>query len=175
MTPNVFHTWEVLVRALRIRALGAMLAAVSISGCFLAGHTSSPWEFGGGIRVAPGFAAGDMGVTLHPMASYTYLSFDGGTDNLLELGGQIRKRVSPANGLWLGAEVAGSSLRTSFDESETSSVTNSGWSLTALVGAPVGQSRWGVNLYGGVGISNYGSSGKNIRVGVDLQPWFLKR
>ncbi|MEP7346314.1 MAG: hypothetical protein ABI877_13675 [Gemmatimonadaceae bacterium] len=160
------------MRIPRIGVLGAVFIAVSTTGCFWAGHTSSPWEFGGGIRVAPGFPAGNMGVSLHPMASVTYLSFDGGHDELYELGGQIRKSLPAASGLWIGAEAAVATLRTKGD---TFSESTNGWSLTALVGAPVGKSRWGVNLYGGAGISNYGSSGKNIRVGIDLQPWFLKR
>ena len=154
-----------------------LLAAVSASGCFAAGHTSSPWEWGGGLRVAPGFAVRGEETTLHPMASYTYLSFDGGYDGLMELGGQVRQRVTPASGsrLWVGAEGAVSRLSTNIDGYSQGSESSNGWSLTALVGAPVGQSRWGLNLYAGAGVSNYGSSGKNIRVGVDLQPWFLKK
>lgn len=60
-----------------------------------------------------------------------------------------------------------------FNGSGSSSDGTTGFSLTALAGLPVGQSRWGVNLYGGAGISHYGSTGINFRAGVDLQPWFL--
>lgn len=161
------------------RASVPVLLVWSLSGCFAAAHHSSPWEYGGGLRLAPGFRAGaNEAVTLHPMVSYTYLSFDGGHDALYELGGQARWRPTPMKkngGLWFGAEAAvaratssGSGAGYSFSES------SNGWSLTALVGTPVGDSRWGVNLYAGAGISNYGSAGRNVRAGFDLQPWFLK-
>lgn len=112
------------------------------------------------------------------MVSYTYLTFDGGHDALYELGGQLRWRPTPNRkngGLWIGGEVAGARLSTSIDGAGGNSASSNGWALTGLIGAPVGSSRWGVNLYGGAGISNFGSSGTNIRAGVDLQPWFLKR
>lgn len=44
-----------------------------------------------------------------------------------------------------------------------------------LLGAVVAVVSWDVNLYDGKGISNYGSAGTNVRVGIALQPWFLKR
>jgi len=83
-----------------------------------------------------------------------------------------------ARAFWLGAEGALSYLNTvddGFQGSESFSDGTTGLSLTALAGIPVGESRWGVNLYGGAGISHYGSTGINIRAGVDLQPWFLSR
>ena len=146
---------------------------VAATGCAFSGHRSSPWEWGGGIRVAPGWALGTTGLTIHPMGSATYLDWDGGYDLLWELGGQLRKPVS-ASGFWVGGEAAVSRLTTSVDDSDFSA-SNGGWSLTAIAGVPVGQSKWGLNLYAGAGISDYGGSGTNIRVGVDLQPWFLKR
>ena len=44
-----------------------------------------------------------------------------------------------------------------------------------LLGAVVAVVSWDVNLYDGAGVSNYGGAGINVRVGIDLQPWFLKR
>jgi hypothetical protein len=157
------------------------LLSCSLSGCFLAGHTSSPWEYGGGVRLAPGLRVGsNEAVTVHPMAAYTYLKFDGGYDAIYEVGGQMRWRPRPARpngGLWVGGEAAAARLSTSVSATGGYNASSSvnGWSLTGLVGAPVGSSRWGVNLYAGAGISHYGSQGKNVRAGVDVQPWFLKR
>jgi hypothetical protein len=155
---------------------------VATSGCAASAHRSSPWEFGGGVRLAPGFSVGEGNLTAHPMLSYTYLSFDGGHDSLWELGGQIRKPLSSATAggrpLWIGGEAALSRLNTVVDvpdgQFDLSNGTN-GFSLTALAGVPLGQSRWGFNAYAGAGISNYGSTGFNLRLGVDLQPWFLAR
>lgn len=143
--------------------------------------SSGPWEYGGGFRLAPGFQLGaNQALSAHPMVSYTYLSFDGGHDAISEVGGQLRWRPTPTKklgGLWIGGEAAAARLSTSFSGSGSNNASSSvnGWALTGLVGAPVGSSRWGVNLYAGAGISSYGSSGKNVRAGVDLQPWFLKR
>ena len=112
------------------------------------------------------------------MVSYTYLTFDGGHDALYELGGQLRWRPTAERkngGLWIGGEVAAARLSTSINGAVGNNTGSNGWSLTGLVGTPVGSSRWGVNLYAGAGISNYGTSGTNLRAGVDLQPWFLKR
>jgi hypothetical protein len=115
-------------------------------------------------------------LTAHPMFSYTYLDFDGGHDGLWEFGGQIRKPMASggARPFWLGGEAAVSHLTTSVDALGTSfSSSTNGFSLTALAGRAIGQSRWGFNLYGGAGLSHYGSTGFNIRAGIDLQPWFL--
>lgn len=160
----------------RILSLLVLVLLLPLGGCAVAGHTSSPWEWGGGVRIAPGlWELGEGGATAHPMASYTYLSFDGGHDSLWEFGGQLRKPFSAAErSLWFGGEAAFSILRTTIDfDGNSSTGSTNGWSLTALVGSPVGNSRWGPNLYAGAGISNYGSQGWNIRLGVDLQPAFL--
>ena len=166
------------VQATRVlRSALLALAAFAASGCAVAGHHSSPWEFGGGVRVAPQMAETESGLTLHPMASYTYLSWDGGHDNLWEVGGQVRKPVGTVQGhpgFWLGGEAALSLLQEKYSAAGfSSSSSNKGFSITGLAGFPVGQSRWGFNLVGGAGVSHYGSTGVNVRVGVDLQPWFL--
>jgi hypothetical protein len=144
-----------------------------------AASNSGPWEYGGGFRVAPGFQLGaNRALTAHPMLGYTYLSFDGGSDALYELGGQLRWRPTPDKkhgGFWIGGEVAAARLSTSFDGVGGASSSANGWAITGLIGAPVGSSRWGMNLFAGAGVSRYGTSGTNIRAGVDLQPWFLKR
>jgi hypothetical protein len=156
----------------------ARLATIlALTGCVAQAHHSSPWEFGGGVRPAPGFAIGHQGMTVHPTLGYTYLSFSGGHDDLIEVGAQLRRPVvrTPVGGtrLWLGAEAAFAVLRESGSGFPSSST--SGWSLNALAGVPVLQGKWGPSLYSAVGISHYGSAGVNVRFGVDLQPSFLKR
>jgi hypothetical protein len=128
------------------------------------------------VRVAPAlWSAGESGVTVHPTLGYTYLSFDGGHDGLWEVGGQVRKPIGTgARPFWIGGEATLSRLTTSYTVGtmDVSGSTN-GVSATALLGVPIGDSRWGPSLFGGVGISDYGSQGWNVRVGVDLQPRFL--
>jgi hypothetical protein len=141
--------------------------------------SSGPWEKGAGFRLAPGFSLGaSQALSAHPTVSYSYLTFDGGHDALYEVGGQLRWRPSPEKkngGLWIGGEAVAARLSTTIDGTGGNNSSANGWALTGLVGAPVGSSRWGVNLFAGAGISSYGTSGTNIRAGVDLQPWFLKR
>ena len=134
-------------------------------------YDSDAWEWGWGLRAAPAFQTGSPGVTVHPMASYSYLNFDGGHDDRFEFGGQARKALSS---FWVGAEAAIAVLRTHIDNVDDTDNYN-GWSATALAGVPVGESRWGASIYGGAGYSHYGSSGVNVRVGLDLQPWFFRR
>jgi len=134
-------------------------------------YDSDAWEWGVGVRAAPAFQTGSPGVTIHPMASYAYMTFDGGHDDRFEFGGQARKALSS---FWLGAEAAIAVLRTHIDNVDDTENTN-GFSATALAGVPVGEARWGASIYGGAGYSHYGSSGINLRVGLDLQPWFFPR
>lgn len=137
--------------------------------------SSSSWEWGAGAHIAPGFETGSPGVTLHPMASYSYLKFDGGHDDRFEFGGQIRKalgQTASSRGFWIGAQPAFAILRTHVDNVPTEST--NGWSLTALAGVPVSDAKWGASFFGGAGVSHYGSTGVNLRAGLDLQPWFMK-
>jgi hypothetical protein len=154
----------------------ALYLILGSTGCAFFGHHSSPWEFGGGVRVAPGFPVGHGGTTVHPVVSVGYMKWDGGHDELYEVGGQVRQRLtrpgSGSLGLWLGGEATFSVLR---EVGSGWSASTNGWSLSALAGVPVGASKWGLNVYGAAGISHYGSGGVNVRFGVDLQPWFLRR
>jgi hypothetical protein len=167
------------MRFARIRDVATMvLAVVGVAGCAAAGEHSSPWEWGGGVYLAPGFAVTPARTTtLHPVASWTYLDFDGGNDQIFALGGQIRQhfgmQADGRGGFWIGGEGAFARLRTSIDGGGSAST--NGWTADALVGFPVGRSRWGINLYAGAGFNHFGTTGKNVRAGVDLQPWFLRR
>jgi hypothetical protein len=160
------------------KALLAVLvpaAAAVLTGCPLSvavsseGHTSSPWEFGPSVRVtSPVFTFG--ATTVHPMGSYTYLSYDGGHEHRLEGGAQVRQQVGTrreGGSSWLGAELAAAYLK---DQYETGSDDYTGWSATALGGIPVqvGSARFGI--VGGAGVSRYSSSGwgKNVRLGVEF-------
>jgi hypothetical protein len=161
-----------------VTRLVALSCSLLLAACSAAGHTSSPWEWGGGVRIAPGLTTlGESDVTVHPMASYTYLSFDGGHDSLWEFGGQVRKPFGAGElPMWFGGEAAFSHLRTIVDFGGSSFTgTTNGYSFTAMLGKQVSNSRWGPNIYAGAGISDYGSQGWNIRVGLDLQPTFLWR
>jgi hypothetical protein len=157
-----------------VRRLGAMLVLVPLAGCAVAGHTSSPWQWGGTLRPAPGlWSLGQGDATVHPMVGYTYLSFDGGNNQLFEFGPQLRFPMGQAERpFWVGGEATVSLVRTKFDGAPGTS-TNNGWTITGLAGMPFGDSRWGPSVFGGVGISDYGAQGWNVRFGIDLQPTFL--
>ncbi len=156
----------------------ALAFLLPLAACAAAGHTSSPWEWGGGVRVAPGLTTlGQGDITVHPMASYTYLSFDGGHDSLWELGGQLRKPIGTGElPMWIGGEAALSQVRWTVDFGGSSFTgSENGYSFTVLLGKQVSSNRWGPSIYAGGGISNYGSQGWNVRLGLDLQPTFLWR
>ena len=151
-----------MTRPRRLPRTLVLSVLVFLAGCMAAGHTSSPWEWGSGVRIAPAlWEVGESGMTAHPAAGYTYLSFDGGHDALWEFGGQLRKPMGDsARPFWVGGEATISHLRTSFSVQGTdfSSSTN-GFSVTGLIGMPFGDNRWGPNVFAGIGISDYGSQG----------------
>jgi hypothetical protein len=157
-------------------SVSASTAASKAQARFLGDGDDGPMEKGFGIRLAPGFELA-RGTTMHPSVSYTYLAFEGGRDDLIELGGQVRRQITPGArglaGFWFGGEAAFAMLRTRLDFAPTS--TTNGWSLTALAGVPVGGGAWGIHLFGGAGISHYGTSGMNLRAGVEVQPPFATR
>ncbi len=141
------------------------------------GFANGESEWGVGLRPAPGFALGEGAATVHPTVGASYLKFDGGHDEFFDFGGQIRtpvsKKPSGDPGVWVGAEGTYTVLRTSVGG--FSSSTN-GWSANGLVGFPLERSKWGLSLYGAAGIVKFsGTPGLSVRVGVDSQPWFLKK
>lgn len=153
----------------RIARLSLLLAILPLSGCFLALHNSAEeWQPGLGLRPAPGLFTAGSG-TIHPVLGFTYHTFDGGSDQLFEVGAQFRRPIPGDRPLWIGGEFTLSRLRTSIDFNGAS-FSNNGWSATALGGMPFGDNEWGTNLFAGVGFSDYGGSGINLRFGLDLQP-----
>jgi hypothetical protein len=128
------------------------------------------------VRLAPGFPLGHGGVTVHPVFTYEYLKWDGGHDDLYEFGAQLRRplvrRPGGATGLWIGVEGAWASLH---ESGGGFSASTSGWSLGGLAGVPIIGGRWEPSLFLAAGISDYGANGVNVRLGVDLQPWFLRK
>ena len=162
-------------------ALATLLLLFVGTGCTSWAHTSSPWEFGGGVRPAPAlWEVGDEGATGHAVLGYTYLSWrDGdGHDALWEAGGQVRKPTQVfgehERQPWIGVEGTASVLRSIYSVgAEDFSDESYGFSATALAGMPFSDSRWGPHVYAGAGLSYYGAVGINVRVGIDLQPWFL--
>src|SRR5687768_9797109 len=106
-------------RSQRCRTWLPLVLVPSTSGCFAPGHTSTPWEFGLGARVAPAvMQMADGALTAHPMVSYTYLDAEAGHQFLWELGGQIGRPMSAGvvgRPVWLGAEAALSRLESRID------------------------------------------------------------
>jgi len=136
--------------------------------------SSSDWEYGVGFHAAPAISTNSPGLTIHPMVSYAYLKFDGGHDDRILFGGQVRKALSSAmTAPWIGAEAAAGFIRTHIDDIDDTDNTG-GFSVSALGGIPVSESRWRASLFAGVGYSYFDGGGINLRVGLDLQPGFMK-
>ena len=135
------------------------------------GHTSSPWEWGPSIRITiPVWRSNN--ISIRPMGSFTYLTYDGGHENRFEFGGQVRYAIREANGptkFWIGAEAAYAILKDSYTGGSDS---YDGPSATALFGFPLSGGRWNPQIVGGAGVSKYSSSGtgKNVRLGISVTP-----
>lgn len=166
---------------MRASRFGSVLAAMTLSGAgcvstvSVEGHNSSPWELGPSIRFTYPMSTRLQGTTFNPMASYTYLHYDGGHEDRFEAGAQVRRYSgragNPVSGFWFGAEAAAAVLRDNFTGGSES---YTGGSLTALVGIPVSEGKRAIQIVGGAGWSYYGSAGKNVRLGIEFNPFDWK-
>jgi hypothetical protein len=149
-----------------------ILISLSLSGCAAAvsgaGHRSSPWEFGGGVRAGLLYPIDAVGVSAGPMASYSYLRWDGGGghDHLFELAAQIRKAITAADrSPWVSAEAGFAHMTSVSGEFDANS---SGWSAWVHAGLPITQN---ISAFGGGGLTGlWDGTGKNFRLGLEMRP-----
>lgn len=142
------------------------------SGCVAAvggaGHSSSPWELGGTVRGLASYPLGPAGLSGGPVASYSYLKWDGGggQDHLFEVGGHLRKSFSMGvRSPWVGVEAGVARMNSS---GGGYSAHSTGWSTWVHAGVPVTAS---VSVFGGGGITGlWDGTGKNIRLGIEFAP-----
>jgi len=161
----------------KIRPHGALLALlIPLAAC--ASGSDSPRWYGIDLRAAPGLAVADR-VTVHPTAAFATDVFggvEGESLKFLHLGGQLRYATgSAADAIWLGGELTYARRWTSFDDGSTSE-TDNGWTLAGLAGRPLLSGTLGtVHGYGAAGVNKFGGEGFYFRVGLDVQPAFLRR
>lgn len=156
------------------RSMWACLGIVVLvgSGCTAAiagaGHTSSPWELGGTVRGMALYPLGPAGLSGGPVATYSYLKWDGGggKDHLFEVGGQLRKSFPMGvRSPWVGVEAGFARMNSSGSGYSESS---NGWSTWVHAGVPVTSS---VSVFGGGGITGlWDGTGKNVRIGLEITP-----
>jgi len=145
------------------RSVFCILVMAGLGGCRAVGESYSPWTTGLGVKVSPAFALGEAedGPTVHPSIAYSRME---GGFNWVEAGAQIRWPLSLGEQeIWAGAEVM-------VGRSGTTGIAGN-----ALIGVPIGDSRWNPSLFASAGISRYGNTGRVLSVGVDVQPWFFPR
>ena len=164
-----------LTRAPKLSSILSTSASASAAAAAAASSSDYDAEWGIGFRAAPSVSTLSPGVTVHPMVSYTYFSFDGGHDDRFEAGGQVRKSMSGmrSRGFWIGGEAAYALFRTHIDKLDTENT--NGWSVAFLLGLPVGDAVRNMSVYGGVGLADYGGSSYVAKIGLDWQPSFMKR
>ena len=158
------------------------ILATGLSGCIFL-TISSPAQYGLDVRVAPGFAVGSGGLTAHPTVAYArsvFGGYEGETDGTLHVGGQVRlapgQEATGSASFWFGGEATYARRRTTFDLAGIGTESTSGWTLAALAGLPLIEGAAGtVHGYAAAGLNKYGGSGPYARVGIDLQPAFLRR
>jgi hypothetical protein len=104
------------------------------------------------------------------MGVYNLYFQDGGTVHRLQAGAQVRKYSGAAGntlgGMYFGGEAAVGWLH---DRYEGGTSSHFGGSFGPVVGIPLRQGAKPVNLTGAVGLSHYGSTGYNVRLGVELK------
>ena len=121
---------------------------------------ASPAEYGFGVQMTPGWQIGESNTSVHALASYTRLGFDGGHDNMCQYGGQVRHFVSrkEEGGIWLGGEAAFVSFTSVYDEElyfEENPSAN-GFAMGALAGYQFPVGKLPVSGYAGLGFVNFG-------------------
>ena len=135
-----------------------------------AAERSSPWVVGPSVQAFDQRPLSGPGTTLNPMAAYNLYFQDGGTVHRLEAGAQIRKYNGVAGnalgGMYFGGEAAVGWLH---DRYEGGTSSHFGGSFGPIVGLPLRQGPKPVHLTGLVGLSHYGSTGYNVRVGVEFK------
>ena len=165
-----------------MRAMASVTAIGWLAGCETGGSRTSPWQTGIGVRIAPGFSAGDASrVTLHPTAAYfkpLWGGPEGESNYVLLAGGQLRFGVQPSGpsqGPWLGGEAMYGRRTSTFDDPSEPDESSNGWTLAALAGLPIANGSAGtLHGYVAAGVVKFGGSGPYVRVGVDVQPAFLR-
>jgi hypothetical protein len=180
--PVVFKPGGIM-RAMLCRTVAALGLPV-VSGCAASASETSPWQGSIDLRVAPGFAAGGSErVTLHPTVAYARSvvgGVEGERDDVLHFGGQLRARTArrPAgvSSFWFGGEATYARRRTAFDAPGVDAETTNGWTLAALGGSPlIDGTAATVHGYVAAGVVKFGGAGPYLRVGLDVQPAFLRR
>ena len=165
---------------------GATLACfvVVFSGCAAAGtgKKASPIEWGFSFHAVPAFDVGTDGATsVHPLLGYNYLNYDGGHDNIYQLGGQLRRSVVDSP-LWYGGEFAYDRFTSSTDGATFDEPSWNGFNLGGLIGYELDTSFATSSLFGSfsrvqfLGTDGFdGWGGWLFKVGYEVQPDLFNR
>ncbi|MCF8228652.1 MAG: hypothetical protein K9G58_03445 [Bacteroidales bacterium] len=162
-----------------------IIAAFLLSGCVsLTGKKASPMEIGYGLQLDPGMQIGSTNNSAHLLLSYARLSFDGGHDNMYQIGGQFRHYHDSFDkgGLWYGGEMAYVRFTSIYDESlfVDSNPRAGGFALGGLAGYKFPCKKIPFSGYVSLGLVNFGDfkagdvtfdaggTGFTFRVGISL-------
>jgi hypothetical protein len=154
-----------------------------MTGCESGASVASPAQMMLGARISPGIPMGAGATSVHGTLGYARSiagGVEGEADEYLNVGAQLRRSLGGASGQpakpWLGGEAQYSRRETEFDDSDLANETVNGWTVTVLAGLPLlDHARGVVNGYVAAGINKYGGAGFYGRVGIDIQPAFLRR
>ena len=90
----------------------------------------SPTRYGWGVNATPGWQLGDGPSSIHLLAGYSRIKFDGGGghNNFWQFGSQFRYSLTkfPDNGIWLGAEASYLSITSIVDGNSSGSNPHAG-------------------------------------------------
>jgi len=175
----MMNTWATIIAFL----FGIVGQGFSAADC--TGNKTSPFQGGFDLRVSPGIPVGQSGRTsVHPTFAYERSFADGGHDNGLHFGGQVRHKPSRfegrLSGTWFGGEVSyvrRSSVVTdpTVRDPDDAGVTN-GWRIGGLFGIPIYRGQHGsIHFSASGGIIKFGGAGPSFRVGLEFQPPLARR
>ena len=122
---------------------------------------ASPAEYGYGLQMTPGWQIGDGNTSIHALASYAKLGFDGGNDNVYQFGGQVRYALpsSQPGGFWVGGEAAYVSFTSKYDNEELfvdGDPSATGFALGGMVGYRFPTQTLPISGFAGLGLVNFG-------------------
>ena len=172
---------------IRTRAIPTLLVLV-LSACAVAaeGKRASPTEWGFSFQAVPAFDVGDSGDTsVHPVLAYNYLNWDGGHDNIYQVGAQVRRSL-PDGPMWFGGEFAFDRFTSSTSGADFDEPSWNGFSLGGLFGYELDTEFAPSSVFGSLSYLRFGSTdfegatvggwdGWLFRVGFEVQPDLFNR
>ncbi len=128
------------------------------------GTKQSETEFGGGITGLAGTQLSNELTSVYGLAGYHYYSFNGGHDNLFQLGIQGRQALGEKGLFWVGGEAGWAHDKSIYKDAEWSNPTSDGFFIGALAGYKLPVSAVDMSVFTGLNYIGFGDFKADNRV-----------